>query len=97
MTLYLVLNQEGMNSNKRGEHRLRYGVPSENIKPRVKGKLDDSQKVYPNSVEPAELSDLNGGSPNEESKHSEDSDFEDPNDGGKIDDAEFNKIMNDLT
>ena len=48
-------------------------------------------------MEPSELSELNSDSPNDESKISEDSNFEDPNDGGKIDEAEFNKIMSDLT
>ena len=48
-------------------------------------------------MEPSELSENDSGSPKDESKSSEDSDFEDLNVGGKYDEAEFNKIMNDLT
>ena len=86
-----------MHSNKRGEQRLRYGLPNRYKKPPVEGQFDDVYSDHPNSEEPSVLKHLDSDSPNEESKHSEDSDYEDILDGGIYDEIVINKIISELT
>ena len=86
-----------MHSNIRGERSLSFGKHPRYLKPSVEGQFDDDCEDQPIAEGPSELNHLDSDSANDESKHSEDSDYEDVNVGGKNDEVEINEIRSDLT
>lgn len=86
-----------MHSIKRGMSRSRYGVLKRYKKPPVEGQFDDVYSDHPNSEEPSELNHLDSDSPKDESKSSDDSEYEDVIGEVKYDEVEMNQTISDLT